>query len=140
MAGNIKKAALNSPLNNRTRALCVPHPKHSMPRNFFDKQGSINSSMVAIFCITILGKKKGITKKNHNIILNLRIFDLSIDMKAFYILLFIAIIGYTFYEQSKPEPNVWIQAIGVLVFFFGMMKLMAKIPSNTKEEDKDGDI
>ncbi|WP_313807293.1 hypothetical protein [Flavobacterium sp.] len=61
-------------------------------------------------------------------------------MKAFYILLFIAIIGYTFYEQSKPEPNVWIQAIGVLVFFFGMMKLMAKIPSNTKEEDKDGDI
>lgn len=46
--------------------------------------------------------------------------------------------GWAFYEQTQTSPNVFIQVIGVLVFFFGMMKLMAKVPSNSKEEeDKD---
>lgn len=43
--------------------------------------------------------------------------------------------GWAFYEQTQPNPNVFIQAIGVLVFFFGMMKLMSKVSSNTKNND-----
>lgn len=58
-------------------------------------------------------------------------------MKTLYIILFFVVIGFAFYEQSKPNPNVWIQSIGVLVFFFGMMRLMSKTPSNTKEENHD---
>ena len=58
-------------------------------------------------------------------------------MKTLYMILFFVVIGTAFYEQSKPNPNVWIQSIGVLVFFFGMMKLMSKTPSNKKEEGND---
>lgn len=45
--------------------------------------------------------------------------------------------GLAFYEQTKPEPNIFIQVIGVLVFFFGMMKLMSKVSSNSKEKEGD---
>jgi spore maturation protein SpmA len=59
-------------------------------------------------------------------------------MKTLYILFIFGFMGWAFYEQTQTSPNVFIQVIGVLVFFFGMMKLMAKVPSNSKEEeDKD---
>ena len=34
IAGNIWKASTNLPSKTITSALCVPHPKHSIPRNF----------------------------------------------------------------------------------------------------------
>lgn len=58
-------------------------------------------------------------------------------MKTIYILLIFAAIGWAFYEQSKPAPNVILQVIGIAVFFYGMMKLMAKTPSNNQEKEED---
>jgi hypothetical protein len=46
-------------------------------------------------------------------------------------------IFFAFYEQTKPNPNIIITVIAIAVFMFGMMKLMAKVPSK-KPEDKDG--
>lgn len=46
-------------------------------------------------------------------------------------------IFFAFYEQTKPKPNIIITVIAIAVFMFGMMKLMAKVPSK-KPEDKDG--
>ncbi|MGX7668521.1 hypothetical protein [Flavobacterium pedocola] len=58
-------------------------------------------------------------------------------MKTVYILLLLIVFGVAFYEQSKPNPNIWIQVVGVVIFFYGMMKLMSKTPSNHKDEEKD---
>ena len=51
----------------------------------------------------------------------------------------IIIIGFYFayQEQNKPQPNMYITIGAVVVFMFGMMKLMAKVPSK-KPEDKNG--
>lgn len=42
-----------------------------------------------------------------------------------------------FYEYSKPQPNLYIVIITIVIFMFGMIKLMNKVPSK-KPEDKDG--
>ena len=56
-------------------------------------------------------------------------------MKTIYIVLILVVFAIAFYEQSKPDPGVWIQVIGVIVFFYGAMKLMSKTSSNHKDED-----
>lgn len=33
-------------------------------------------------------------------------------------------------EQTKAQPNIWIQVVGVALFFYTMMRLMQKTPSN----------
>jgi len=56
-------------------------------------------------------------------------------IKNFYIIAMIIIVGVLFWEQTKEKPNVWFLAIGVVLFFYGMMKLSSKTPS--KNEDKE---
>lgn len=46
----------------------------------------------------------------------------------------IAIIA-AFYEQSKPQANIWVTTIALVVFMFGMMWLSSKTPSKNKDED-----
>lgn len=47
-------------------------------------------------------------------------------------------IGVAFYEQSKPEKNVYLMVMALVVFMYGMMKLSAKTPSkNQDKEEKD---
>lgn len=59
-------------------------------------------------------------------------------MKTVYIILIFGMIALAFNEQTKTQPNIWIQVAGVLAFFYGMMKIMSKTPSNTKDkEEKD---
>lgn len=36
-------------------------------------------------------------------------------------------------EQSKPKPNIYISALSIVVFMFGMMQLSAKTPSKNLE-------
>jgi len=48
------------------------------------------------------------------------------------ILLYIIAFGLMFWaliEQTKSQPNIYIQIIAVVVFFFLMRNLMSKIPS-----------
>ena len=42
--------------------------------------------------------------------------------------------GWALVESSKDEPNIWIQVVGVALFFFAMAKLMQKTPSNTHQQ------
>ncbi len=44
---------------------------------------------------------------------------------------------YAIYEQSKPQPNIYITIIAIVIFMFGMMRLSAKTPS--KNQPNDGD-
>ena len=46
----------------------------------------------------------------------------------------IAIIIYI--EQIKKTPSIWIQIIGIIIFFYGMMKLSAKTPSKNQENEE----
>ncbi len=51
------------------------------------------------------------------------------------ILIMAVAIGVAFYEQSKPEKNVYLMVIALIVFMYGMMRLSAKTPS--KNQDKE---
>jgi hypothetical protein len=46
--------------------------------------------------------------------------------------------GWAVIEQTKDHPKIWVQIIGIALFFYSMMRLMQKTPSNftPKEEDK----
>ena len=59
-------------------------------------------------------------------------------MKKFLIPIMIVAIMIALYEQSKPEKNVCVMAVAIVVFMFGMLRLSAKTPSKNqpkKEED-----
>lgn len=54
-------------------------------------------------------------------------------------LIYIAVFGLMFWalvEQTKSQPNIYIQIVAVLVFFFLMMYLMNKTPSNSDKNNK----
>ena len=56
-------------------------------------------------------------------------------MKKFVIPIMIVAVMVAFYEQQKADKNVYILAIAIGIFMFGMMKLSTKIPS--KKHDKE---
>lgn len=58
-------------------------------------------------------------------------------MKKLLIPILIIAFYFAFTEQNKSQPNIFITVGAVVVFMFGIMKLMAKVPSK-KPEDKDG--
>ena len=58
-------------------------------------------------------------------------------MKNILIPLMIVAIFIAFNEQNKPNPNVIITVIMVVIFMFGMMKLSAKIPPKDNENDSE---
>ncbi len=54
------------------------------------------------------------------------------------ILIMVIAIGVALYEQAKPEKNVYLMVIAIVIFMYGMMRLSAKTPSKNKEkEEKD---
>ena len=53
-----------------------------------------------------------------------------------YPLVMILVIVILIWEQTKINPNIWIQVIGVLTFFYGMSKLSAKTPSKNNENQE----
>ncbi|WP_286435518.1 MULTISPECIES: hypothetical protein [Myroides] len=42
--------------------------------------------------------------------------------------------GWALMESSKDQPKIWVQVVGVALFFFSMAKLMQKTPSNTRQQ------
>jgi hypothetical protein len=58
-------------------------------------------------------------------------------MRKFLFLVPVAAIGYAFYEQSKPSPNIWVSAAAVVIAMMGMMWLSSKVPSKHAEDDDD---
>ena len=59
-------------------------------------------------------------------------------MKKLMILIMAIAIGVALYEQAKPEKNVYLMFIAIVIFMYGMMRLSAKTPSkNQEKEEKD---
>ncbi|MEK6493321.1 hypothetical protein [Myroides odoratimimus] len=54
--------------------------------------------------------------------------------KIIFNILILFFMGWALVESSKDEPNIWIQIVGVALFFFAMAKLMQKTPSNTHQQ------
>ncbi len=57
-------------------------------------------------------------------------------MKKIILPISILAIIVAIYEQSKPNKNVYIMSVCILVFMFGMMRLSAKTPSK-KDDNSD---
>lgn len=59
-------------------------------------------------------------------------------MKKVMMLIMVVAIGVAFYEQSKPDKNVYLMVMALVVFMYGMLRLSAKTPSkNQDKEEKD---
>ena len=59
-------------------------------------------------------------------------------MKKLMILIMAIAIGVALYEQAKPEKNVYLMVIAIVIFMYGMMRLSAKTPTkNQEKEEKD---
>ncbi|WP_394758547.1 hypothetical protein [Flavobacterium sp.] len=57
-------------------------------------------------------------------------------VKNIYIVVMILVAIMLFWNQDNVKPNIWIKIIGVIVFFFGMMKLSAKTPSKNQDNEE----
>ncbi|PZR21391.1 MAG: hypothetical protein DI539_08110 [Flavobacterium psychrophilum] len=61
-------------------------------------------------------------------------------MKTIYIVLFFAAAFVALFEQSKAKPNMIIMIGCIVIFMYGMMKLMSKVPSkHQRDENESGD-
>jgi len=58
-------------------------------------------------------------------------------MKKMILPIMLLAIGAAFYEQTKPQPNIYITAIAVAVFMFGIMWFSSKTPSKNQENNED---
>lgn len=73
-------------------------------------------------------------------ILKFLIFDVLYKiMKTFKILIMAAAISVALYEQVSEEKNIYIMAVAIAVFMFGMMQLSAKTPSKNQEKEEDAE-
>ncbi len=44
---------------------------------------------------------------------------------------------FALYEQSKEKPNLYIMIVAIIIFMYGMMRLMAKVPSKNQDNSED---
>lgn len=60
--------------------------------------------------------------------------------KTIWIVITLVFIVWAFIEQSNEVPKVWVQVVGVLLFFYAMMRLSQRInqseTKNSKVNDK----
>ena len=42
-----------------------------------------------------------------------------------------------FWNQNTVKPSLWIKVIGIIIFFYGMMKLSAKTPSKNQDNEEE---
>jgi hypothetical protein len=54
--------------------------------------------------------------------------------KVIIFILVALIIGVLVWQQSLDEPNTWVQIMGFVLLFYGMMRLSRKVPSKNQEE------
>ena len=58
-------------------------------------------------------------------------------MKKFVIPIMIVAVMIAFYEQQKVQKNVYILAIAIGIFMFGMMRLSTKTPSKNQDKEEE---
>ena len=60
-------------------------------------------------------------------------------MKKYLGILILISAGIALFEQSKAVPNVYIMAICIAIFMFGMMRLSAKLTSKNSDKENEND-
>jgi len=58
-------------------------------------------------------------------------------MKKLLVPMMLIAAGFAFYEQTKPQPNLYITIISIAVFMFGIMSFSAKVPSKNEPNNED---
>ncbi len=58
-------------------------------------------------------------------------------MKKFVIPIMIIAVIVAFYEQQSVEKNVYILAIAIGIFMFGMMNLSTQTPSKNQDKEEE---
>jgi hypothetical protein len=57
-------------------------------------------------------------------------------MKKIMMLIMVIAIGVAFYEQTKPDKNVYLIVMAIIIFMYGMMRLSAKTPSKNQDQEE----
>ncbi|SFN39401.1 hypothetical protein SAMN05444143_11237 [Flavobacterium succinicans] len=52
------------------------------------------------------------------------------------ILIVAVAIGVAFYEQTKPDKNVYLIVMAMIIFMYGMMRLSGKTPSKNQDKEE----
>ena len=130
---------MNFPSNSSRKALWNPHPKHSNPKSVLLKQGIMYCSKSNGFIFYNFTKKyETVEIINHCYFKVYYFWNLNTkDMKKFIIPIMIVAILVALYEQVNAEKNVYMMAIAIAVFMFGMMRLSAKTPSKNQNKEED---
>jgi len=58
-------------------------------------------------------------------------------MKTILWLLAFALMIWAVIEQTRPEPNLYVQIAGVVAFFFAMYQLSQRTPSEQEKQNVD---
>lgn len=58
-------------------------------------------------------------------------------MKKVYVPIMALAGVFALYEQSKPQPNIYIMIAAIIIFMYGMMRLTAKVPSKNEDNSND---
>ncbi len=58
------------------------------------------------------------------------------EMKKLMILIVAVAIGVAFYEQTKPDKNVYLIVMAMIIFMYGMMRLSGKTPSKNQDKEE----
>ena len=49
----------------------------------------------------------------------------------------IVVVGVLFWQQNSEKPNVWVQVMGFVLLFYGMMRLSRKVSSKNQEREEE---
>ena len=73
----------------------------------------------------------------HNFATEIKRYKLrKMEIKNIYIIVMVLIAIALFWNQNTVKPSLWIKVIGIIIFFFGMMKLSAKTPSKNQDNEE----
>ena len=53
--------------------------------------------------------------------------------KAIIFILVLLVIAALIWQQASETPNTWVQIMGFVLLFYGMMRLSRKVPSKNQD-------
>lgn len=56
--------------------------------------------------------------------------------KIVIFILVLVVVGVLFWQQSLEQSNTWVQIMGFVLLFYGMMRLSRKVPSKNNDNDE----
>ncbi|SHI90091.1 hypothetical protein [Flavobacterium terrae] len=57
--------------------------------------------------------------------------------KVILFILMLIVVGVLFWQLNSEQPNIWVQVMGFVLLFYGMMRLSRKVPSKNQEQDEE---